>query len=73
MKIPSEDALNLFFYFLETAKAIPRQRANWSHFTRQKHTGIYGLAGESSELQQANTAAKACCDTLFWGAIWRHY
>lgn len=30
-----EDALNLFFTFLETAKAIPRQRANWSHFTRQ--------------------------------------
>lgn len=26
---------NLFFTFLETAKAIPRQRANWSHFTRQ--------------------------------------
>ena len=59
-----EDALNLFFTFLETAKAIPRHPP--------KHTGIYGLAGESSELQQANTAAKACCDTLFC-AIWRHY
>ena len=34
-----EDALNLFFTFLETAKAIPRQRANWSHFTRNLWTG----------------------------------
>ena len=30
-----EEALNLFFTFLETTKAIPRQRVSWSHFTRQ--------------------------------------
>lgn len=30
-----EDALNLFFVFLEVAKSIPRQRVNWNCFTRQ--------------------------------------
>lgn len=30
-----EDALNLLFTFLEGTKDIPRQRVNWSHFTRQ--------------------------------------
>ena len=30
-----EDALNLFFTFLETTESIPRQRVSWNHFTRQ--------------------------------------
>ena len=43
-----EDALNLLFTFLEGTKDIPRQRVNWSHFTRPKHTGIRGLVGRKS-------------------------
>ena len=30
-----EDALNLYFVFLETIKMIPRQRVSWNCFTRQ--------------------------------------
>lgn len=30
-----EDALNLFFVFLEAIKTIPRQRVSWNCFTRQ--------------------------------------
>lgn len=65
-----EDALNLFLRF-GRHKRYSQTTSKLEPFHPPKHTGIRGLVGESQELQQTNTAAKACRNTLFC-AVWRH-